>query len=263
MQDQPPGIMSRALDRARGLGARARQRVRGLPMRADQRRRGTPVPPSRLIRLVSGADDVAWFLGSGAAASRGIREALGRHGIALEDLGGILDFGCGVGRVLRHWRHLRGPALHGSDCNAELAGWCRRHLDFAHVEINGLDRRLAYPDGTFDLAYALSVFTHLSGPLQAFWMAELTRVLKPGGFLYLTLHGPSYLPTLTPEERARFEAGEPVVRVPGRDGSNYCAVFHPEPYVRSTLAAGLTIVDVMPMGAPGNPTQDVYLLRKP
>ena len=221
------------------------------------------MPPSRLIRLVSGADDVAWFLGSGVAAARGIREALARHGTALEDLGSILDFGCGVGRVLRHWHDLKGPAIHGSDCNPELANWCRRNLPFARVGVNDLDRPLAHGDGSFDLAYALSVFTHLSAPLQAFWMAELTRVLRPGGLLYLTLHGPSYLPTLTPDERARFASGEAIVRTPDRDGSNYCAVFHPEPYVRSTLAAGLAVVDVLPMGAPGNPTQDVYLLRKP
>ena len=56
-----------------------------------------------------------------------------------------------------------------------------------------------------------------------------------------------------------------VVVASERAGSNACAAFHPETYVRGTLApaAGLEVVDFVPEGATGNPRQDTYLLRKP
>ena len=42
---------------------------------------------------------------------------------------------------------------------------------------------------TFDLVVALSVFTHMTEPLQVCWMRELRRVLQPRGLLLLTVLG--------------------------------------------------------------------------
>ena len=62
-----------------------------------------------------------------------MRAILARSGVTIERLGAILDFGCGAGRVLRHWKSLEGPALHGTDYNPELVAWCAASLPFAHV----------------------------------------------------------------------------------------------------------------------------------
>jgi len=43
------------------------------------------------------------------------------------------------------------------------------------------------------------------------------------------------------------------VNTPG----NLCVSFHPEAYVRETLAEGFEIVDVVPEGAKGNPSASV------
>jgi SAM-dependent methyltransferase len=212
---------------------------------------------------VAGTEDVTWFLDSGAEAARGVRAVLGQNGLALESLHSVLDFGCGVGRVLRHWKGLSGPALHGADANPDLIAWCRANLPFARFQVNGLDGGLAAGNVSFDFIYALSVFTHLSEPLQRFWIDELARVLRPGGYLLLTTHGAHYLGRLSPEERDRFRAGRLVVHGSRGEGSNDCAAFHPEPYVRETLARGLDVQDFRAEGALGNPRQDVYLLRKP
>jgi 2-polyprenyl-3-methyl-5-hydroxy-6-metoxy-1,4-benzoquinol methylase len=120
-----------------------------------------------------------------------------------------------------------------------------------------------FKENSFDLIYALSVFTHLSEPLQRFWITELTRIVRPGGHLFITLHGASYLPSLSAAEAVRFARGELVIRAARRVGRNDCAAFHPRSYVLDVLANGLTIVDHRPEGALGNPHQDVYLLRKP
>jgi SAM-dependent methyltransferase len=257
------GIVARAWGRVRRESVRARDRVRGWPIRAACRRQGLPLPPGRLMHLVTGAEDVAWFLDSGGAAARGLRTVLDRNGLALESFQSVLDFGCGAGRVLRHWKGLVGPSLHGADANPDLIAWCRANLPFARFHVNGLERGLAVGDASFDLIYALSVFTHLSEPLQRFWIDELTRVVRPGGYLLLTTHGEHYLGRLSAEERDRFGAGRLVVHASGDEGSNDCAAFHPEAYVRATLARGLDVLDFLAEGAVGNPRQDVYLLRKP
>ena len=263
MLGQDIGIFGRTLRRVKRISTRARERVRGLPLRATSRKLGLPIPPGRLIHLVAGTEDVNWFLDSGANAARSLREILARNGLAVETFGSILDFGCGVGRVLRHWRGLRGPALHGADYNPALIAWCRANLAFARFQVNGLDRPLESDDESFDLVYALSVFTHLSEPLQRFWVDELSRVIRPGGYLLLTTHGEHYLGQLSADEREAFRAGRVVVHKAKREGSNDCAVFHPEQYVRTTLACGFEVVDFLPEGALGNPRQDAYLLRKP
>jgi hypothetical protein len=117
----------------------------------------------------------------------------------------------------------------------------------------------------FDLVYALSVFTHLDATGQGFWITELSRVLKPGGFLFITTHGESYRPRLAPRDQEHFRSGRLVVLKSRRAGSNDCAAFHPESYVRRSLAGagGFEVVAFVPEGAWGNPHQDAYLLRKP
>ena len=151
----------------------------------------------------------------------------------------------------------------GSDRDNGAVDWCRRHLPFAHLARNDLAPPLVFADESFDLVYALSVFTHLTEDLQEGWRDELRRVLRPGGRLFVTTHGRSYLSRLEDDERARFERGELVVRWQELPGSNLCSAYHPEAYVRDTLARGFDLVRIEPEGARGNPTQDVVVLRRP
>jgi SAM-dependent methyltransferase len=255
-------LVSRALGRARRISHRFRERIQGLPLRTSERKLGRPVPPGRLIHLIANTEDVSWFLDTGEQAARSIRNVLERHGLEIEKFGDILDFGCGVGRVIRQWAELRGPMLHGVDYNPLLINWCRSRLPFARFQVNQLDRPLEVVEGSYDFIYCLSVFTHLSESLQLFWMDELARVLKPGGYLLITTHGDHYRPMLSPDEQARYDDGQVVVRKPRRDGSNDCAAFHPVRYVREVLTRGLEVIDMIPEGALGNPSQDLYLLRK-
>ena len=255
-------LLTRAWGRIGRISTRARDRVGGMPVRAAERRRGVPIPPGGLIFTVANTENLDWFLSAGAAAAGCLEDLLGRNGVRLASLGKVLDFGCGVGRVVRHWADLIGPEFHGTDYNPALIAWCRENLPFARFAVNTLDGPLDYPDATFDLAYAFSVFTHLDERSQAFWMGEMRRVLKPGGYLVVTTHGRYYLDQLDESERAEFEAGRSVVRVPRREGSNDCASFHPEAAVRSVLAEGFDVVDFVEQGALGNPRQDLSLLKK-
>lgn len=262
MRAEPDGMIAATLQRFDRVRSRVRNHLDGRRIRSALRDEPIPLPPARLIRLVAGTDDLAWFLGSGQAAATCLVETLAAQGRRIDQFRSVLDFGCGVGRVLRHWSGVEGPEFHGSDYNPALVRWCRENLPFARITVNDLDGRLASGDGAHDLIYALSVFTHLTEAGHRAWMAELRRVLPPGGLLFFTTHGTAYLPQLTPEEQARFGRGDLVVRGDGRAGSNHCAAFHPERYVREAMAGGFEILSFEPRGARGNPVQDAWLLRK-
>lgn len=93
-------------------------------------------------------------------------------------------------------------------------------------------------------------------------MAELARVIKPGGYLLLTTHGQHYLEQLDASEQACFLAGEMVTRSYGPPGTNQLASYHPYDYVVHKMIKDLILVDFIEKGARGNPFQDLYLLKK-
>jgi len=271
MHVQSRGLVAKAWGRVRQWSGWLSQRLRGGPSRRSERtqvqapEQDWPLPPGRLMHLVGNTDDPDWFLGSGYCASQDLRSLLIGHNVPLPSLGAVLDFGCGVGRVIRHWADLPeyGVEVIGTDTNPKLIAWCRQNLTFARFAVNRLDGQIAAEDNTIGLAYAFSVFTHLSESYQQHWMRELARVLRPGGLLLLTVHGDAYRSELTAEPAERFDRGELVVVGTHREGSNHCVAFHPPGYVTSNLAAGWHLLEFQPRAARGNPYQDVYLLRKP
>jgi SAM-dependent methyltransferase len=232
------------------------------PDRLSQRLRGIPLPPGDLIYLIGQHRRSDVFLRGGEVSAQQIRDTLKRHGVELESFDAILDFGCGAGRVIRQWKTLRGPELYGSDYNPVLIDWCRKHLTFARFQCNTLEAKVSYEDGKFDLIYALSVFTHLPEELGDAWLKELCRVLKPGGYLYLTTHGAHYFTTHTPAEQEKLARGELVVVATDRAGSNACAVFHPETYVHEHWTGQFAVVDFKAGRAGLGAEQDAWLLRK-
>jgi len=222
-----------------------------------------PIPPAKLIYLVAGHRDPKEFLRSGRATSEAIVRLLKKHNLKIEQFESVLDFGCGVGRVMRNWHATPGPNWHGTDYNPELINWCKNNLKFAEFRINELGGQLPYEPESFDFIYVFSVFTHLNEPLQFFWINELSRVLKPGGYLYFTTHGEYYLSELNDKEREQFAGGQLVIREEARSGENICAVFHPASYVKDTLAQDLVVVDFVPGGKQSDSLHDVHLVRKP
>ncbi len=222
---------------------------------------GWPLPSASLRFLVAGTDDLGAFLQLGKNGAELVQEMPGRHGQRLAEMGRVLDFGCGCGRVVRHLA-AAGAEIHGCDPNPHAIRWCEQHLPFGHYAATALAPPLPYPDAHFGLVYAFSVFTHLTVDLQGAWMDEMRRVIAPGGFLLFSAHGDAFAHLLNPTERAEYDAGNVVVRLGERAGANDCAAFHPSAYVRSVLTAGWEVVEHAPAGATGNPPQDAYLVRR-
>jgi SAM-dependent methyltransferase len=243
LKQQTRSRVANGLDRTRLLGPAARVREGWLTMRARQdgsalQSGPLPVPPARLRLLVDGrSGDAGCFLSVGREMAASIRGAVAECGAEVGEMGAILDFGCGCGRVARHWAGLDGPRLHGCDYNPELADWCDGNLPHLRAIRNELAPPTPYESESFDLIYALSVLSHLSEPLQSAWIAEFRRLLRPGGLLIVSVLGESVQHRLTFEERRRFLNGELVVERPRMAGRNLCTAYHPRPYVTGTLLA--------------------------
>ena len=102
----------------------------------------------------------------------------------------VLDFGCGAGRVLRHFLSEAEQAeLWGCDIDAASIDWLQVHLvPPLRVFVNSEWPPIPHPDGSFDLIWAASVFTHLASSWSA-WLLELHRALAPSGLLLVSFIG--------------------------------------------------------------------------
>lgn len=228
---------------ARGyLRAAERYRTARAGPDAQTDQNGLPVPPARLRVLVAGSTDLELFLRSGEVHAGYLRELLETVGRPFDGLRSVLDFGCGCGRIMRWFSNANGTDLHGCDYNAELVRWCAENLAFMRARENSLCPPLPYPDDAFDFLYAFSVFTHLSVEVARDWLAEVRRVVQPGGLVWFTLHGESYRERLSPEEQARFDAGEIVVWLPEIQGTNMCGAYWPDASVTRMLGDAFEVL---------------------
>jgi ubiquinone/menaquinone biosynthesis C-methylase UbiE len=129
------------------------------------------------------------LFGGAAAAMRRqalvpLARALGRDGRAAR----LLDLGCGTGQFLRAVK-ANHPRLHvtGLDLSPyylavarrRLAPWSRTRL------VAGPAEAMPFADGEFDAATAIYLFHELPPRVRRAVVAEIRRVLKPGGVMIL------------------------------------------------------------------------------
>ena len=103
----------------------------------------------------------------------------------------ILDFGCGAGRTLRHFlAEADGGEFWGSDIHGPSIEWMQQSLcPPLHVRKTAQGPPIGLEPGSFDLVWAISVFTHLPQMSSLQWLLELHRLLKPQGLLIATYYG--------------------------------------------------------------------------
>ena len=143
-----------------------------------------PLPPVDLAIRVgqSSGDAYEDYLAIGRDSARVIRELLPAGWTFAGKR--VLDFGCGAGRTLRHFLD-EAPAaeLWGCDIHADSVEWMRANLaPPARVFRNELSPPLEVADSSFDLVWAMSVFTHITDEWSG-WLLEMHRILAPGGLL--------------------------------------------------------------------------------
>jgi ubiquinone/menaquinone biosynthesis C-methylase UbiE len=142
-----------------------------------------PVPPQSLWLGYE-------YAAHGEAHVRAMLDIVGKSGLTLEAGDRILDLGCGAGRMIRHLRPFADRCeIWGTDISAPHIYWCREHLSPPfHFATTTKVPHLPFEDGSFELIYCGSLFTHIDDLADA-WLLELHRILAPGrGRLYVTLH---------------------------------------------------------------------------
>lgn len=230
---------------------------------------GLPLPSPLTRYRVHGSTDRESYLRVGRTVGENIQAILKSQGKSLFDFGKVLDFGCGCGRVTSQFRAR--PAnceLHGTDIDPRAIAWCQRHLGFASWNVNGFMPPVGFAEDTFDLIYAISVFTHLDENYQFAWLQELKKILKPGGMILLTIHGESTFGELTPEERRLAADGRGFcykVRRTGRlklDGlpDFYQSAYHSKRYIAGQWSKYFKILLHVEKGI--NNHQDAILMVK-
>jgi SAM-dependent methyltransferase len=163
------------------------------------------LPPEALRYRIHGATDVESFLQVGEQCSQDIIAALRHIDRDLSSFENILDFGCGCGRTLRWFdpqaAHSR---FFGTDIDREAVVWCGQNLPFGSFLTNDSLPPSGFAADSFDLIYAISVFTHLDEEYQFCWLYELQRIAKPGGIVLISTHGDAHINNVPPQLAAEI-----------------------------------------------------------
>jgi SAM-dependent methyltransferase len=240
------------------------------------------VPPRRL-RARTGVPGARAFIESGREAARELEKALGAAGLTFPDLGSVLDFGCGAGRVLPHVATLAtGASCSGCDVNRPAVEWARRHRPEHRWEVSRFTPPLPFEDESFDLVYSISVFSHIDEELQDRWLEEIDRVLRPSGVVLLSVHGPHAFDLFRSGQastrwtdrsafsRGPLQEGEFVfvpygrsawirTELPGVEGE-FGLAFHAERYVQQRWSRAFEVIQVLPRAMTA--WQDIVVGRK-
>jgi SAM-dependent methyltransferase len=114
------------------------------------------------------------------------RQLLDRFAESVRDIGPVCDLGCGPGHVARYL-HARGVEVVGIDLSTAMIGQARRlnpSIEFRQGDILSL----AANDESWVGIVAFYSIIHIPRAEMRNALAELRRVLRPGGTLLLAFH---------------------------------------------------------------------------
>jgi SAM-dependent methyltransferase len=145
-------------------------------------------PPEDVHSMARGALNGA----GGLYEANLVIDALLSAGGEIAEVRTALDFGCSSGRVLRPLAAaFPDVAWHGCDPNLPAIEWAAANLAGIEFFGSGPLPPLPLEDGSMDLVYAVSIWSHFSPRRGLEWFEEMRRLLRPGGHLVMTTHGPT------------------------------------------------------------------------
>lgn len=110
-----------------------------------------------------------------------------RRSLLAELEGDVLEVGAGTGANLPHYRHAtRVVAVEPDPSMAKRIGPKAAHASVPVEVVDAGVERLPFPDGSFDAAVSTFVLCSVAEPATA--LAEVRRVLRPGGTLVVLEH---------------------------------------------------------------------------
>jgi ubiquinone/menaquinone biosynthesis C-methylase UbiE len=163
--------------------------------------------------------------------------------LELEDGDRVLYCGCGMGFFLLVMGSLRNARLTGLDTNAERLAWAEREGVQAELVL-GDAHALPFEDGSFDKVLATEVLEHLADDQRA--LAELHRVLRPGGVLAISVPHARYPFWWDPLNRVWTALGGRPIRSGPIAGiwSNHVRLYEPAELEERVRGAGFEIEEL-------------------
>ncbi len=234
-----------------------------------------PAPPGNLLARTIASASAAYYRAEGLRAYSEFKNAVERHR-PLSSVKRMLDWGCGPGRNTVHFlRDPDVPEVYGADLDRDAIAWCRANLKDGTFEEAPTEPPMPFDDAFFDLVIGCSVFTHLGAHRQRTWLAELHRVLAPGGLLVASVHGDFAVdlhfrglgPLRRRIERLRWavrgfvDLGEDSRLDRAAPPGYYRAVFQSRRYTMRAWSGAFEILDYIPGGMQAH--QDLVVLRRP
>lgn len=156
----------------------------------------------------------------------------------------VLDMGCGRGFYLNFTRHLYPDAdVTGIELDRPLLATARRQVPGCLVA-NANIYALPFADGTFDKVMFTEVIEHIPDDRAA--MAELYRVLTPGGVLAITTPNANYPLAWDPLNKVLESFRLAPIRTGPLAGiwANHVRLYAPESLARLAVAAGFEVAEV-------------------
>ncbi len=181
---------------------------------------GLPVPPAHLRVYYYRTRDLAAFV----RARDAVRVEVLTHGLQPSDR--VLDIGSGIGNLALALIDAHQATYDGIEINREAAAWCEHAITprnprfrFHHADVAGgaynpsgqltaRAYRFPFADASFDFVFLGSVFTHMLPADVAHYLAEIGRVLAPGGTCAASIF------LLNDDRRADVEAGRSFMPFP-------------------------------------------------
>jgi SAM-dependent methyltransferase len=158
-----------------------------------------PIPPLTLRSIVADPDE-AVFLWTGVRDLCFFLDLYERFASPIPPRPRVLDFACGCGRLTRYLGGMARYEAFGCDTNGDHVAWCRENLSNVTTLLNETAPPLPFSPAAFDFAYLLSLLTHLPEGAATAWLADLARVMAPGGIVAVTTHGDTALQTIRASE---------------------------------------------------------------
>jgi ubiquinone/menaquinone biosynthesis C-methylase UbiE len=248
----------------------------GIPIVDDQifacyARKSLPTPTRDHIVRVAGDVGTDGFLFGGATWHYRLKLLAKRYqGRDISPTDNILDWGVGCGRIARHFFEEGAENIRGADIDAVNVRWLNESLGRQVATRIDFDPPMPFHSEHFDIIYGHSVFTHLAYDDQFKWLGELRRVLKPGGFAFLTVcTEPGVYVTRFQDFRKFYEKyitdgfydlqADPCGVDEGRDGY-YRLVFHTQEFITEHWSKYFTIRRTLPCYMEH---QSLLILQKP
>jgi ubiquinone/menaquinone biosynthesis C-methylase UbiE len=240
-----------------------------------------PLPTTEDREGYWGDDHYGWWL-SGLDDYLCIKRAAKQYSVNLKRGDSTFELGCASGRVLRHFAcQEESVDVWGADVRLRHVEWVRKFLPKnIRVFQNTILPQLPVEDNSQRIVSAFSVFTHMDD-FELAWVAELRRVLVPGGLAYLTIQSEHTWNNMNPESalwkglmalkehiqdyKISQDLFNQLMPAP-KTVFNWttaekrtCLVFHSADYIRNAWGRFLSIKEII---REGHCFQDVVVLQK-